>query len=48
MVNRLNHTQSPYLQQHATDPMEEEMAEAARRDAPILLSVDYAACHRCQ
>ncbi|OKJ11673.1 thioredoxin domain-containing protein [Kitasatospora sp. CB01950] len=53
MVNRLAHAQSPYLQQHATNPVdwwewgEEAMAEAARRDVPILLSVGYAACHWC-
>nr|WP_279616828.1 DUF255 domain-containing protein [Streptomyces rubellomurinus] len=54
MVNRLVHAQSPYLQQHATNPVdwwewgEEAMSEAARRDVPILLSVGYASCHWLQ
>nr|WP_246461174.1 thioredoxin domain-containing protein [Nocardia transvalensis] len=44
---------SPYLRQHADNPVHwrewdaEALAEAARRDVPILLSVGYASCHWC-
>ncbi len=44
---------SPYLLQHAHNPVHwrpwgaEALAEARRRDCPILLSVGYAACHWC-
>ncbi|GJF03385.1 thioredoxin domain-containing protein [Pseudonocardia sp. D17] len=53
MPNRLAAATSPYLLQHADNPIEwwewsdEAFAEAARRDVPILLSVGYAACHWC-
>jgi uncharacterized protein YyaL (SSP411 family) len=53
MVNRLRDSTSPYLLQHADNPVdwwpwsEEAFAEAARRDVPVLLSVGYAACHWC-
>ena len=53
MANRLAHATSPYLLQHADNPVdwwpwsEEAFAEARRRDVPILLSVGYAACHWC-
>ncbi|UYM06268.1 thioredoxin domain-containing protein [Solicola gregarius] len=53
MANRLAGSTSPYLQQHAGQPVDwwewgpEALAEAKRRDAPILLSVGYAACHWC-
>ena len=53
MANRLANATSPYLQQHAGNPVDwwewgpEAFAEARRRDAPILLSVGYAACHWC-
>lgn len=53
MANRLAHATSPYLQQHADNPVDwwpwcpEALAEAAERDVPILLSVGYAACHWC-
>ena len=53
MANRLAHATSPYLQQHAGNPVDwwewgpEAFAEAKRRDTPILLSVGYAACHWC-
>ncbi|MHA6620215.1 thioredoxin domain-containing protein [Pseudonocardia sp. DLS-67] len=53
MPNRLASATSPYLLQHATNPVDwwewsdEAFAEAARRDVPVLLSVGYAACHWC-
>ncbi|HET9255131.1 MAG TPA: thioredoxin domain-containing protein [Pseudonocardiaceae bacterium] len=53
MANRLASSTSPYLLQHADNPVdwwpwcEEAFAEAARRDVPVLLSVGYAACHWC-
>ena len=53
MANRLASATSPYLLQHAENPVDwwewgpEAFAEAKRRDAPILLSVGYAACHWC-
>ncbi len=53
MVNRLKGSMSPYLQQHAQNPVlwwpwcDEAFAEAKRRDVPILLSVGYASCRWC-
>jgi uncharacterized protein YyaL (SSP411 family) len=53
MVNRLAAATSPYLLQHADNPVDwwpwsdEAFAEARRREVPILLSVGYAACHWC-
>ncbi|MFE9847834.1 thioredoxin domain-containing protein [Streptomyces sp. NPDC005576] len=53
MVNRLAHTTSPYLLQHADNPVDwwpwspEAFEEARRRDVPVLLSVGYASCHWC-
>jgi uncharacterized protein YyaL (SSP411 family) len=53
MTNRLERETSPYLQQHAGNPVdwypwgEEALARAAREDKPILLSVGYSACHWC-
>ncbi len=53
MVNRLGDALSPYLRQHADNPVdwwpwsEEAFAEARARDVPVLLSVGYAACHWC-
>ncbi len=53
MANRLASATSPYLLQHAENPVDwwewgpEAFAEAKRRDAPIFLSVGYAACHWC-
>jgi uncharacterized protein YyaL (SSP411 family) len=53
MPNRLGTATSPYLLQHARNPIDwwewgdEAFAEARRRDVPVLLSVGYAACHWC-
>ncbi len=53
MPNRLAASTSPYLRQHADNPVDwqewgpEAFAEAERRDVPVLLSVGYAACHWC-
>lgn len=53
MSNRLASATSPYLLQHAENPVEwwpwgpEALAEARRRNVPILLSIGYAACHWC-
>ncbi|MFP5320321.1 MAG: thioredoxin domain-containing protein [Acidimicrobiia bacterium] len=52
-MNRLASESSPYLRQHADNPVhwfpwgEEARAEAERRDVPILLSIGYSACHWC-
>ncbi|ASE12107.1 thioredoxin domain-containing protein [Kocuria rhizophila] len=53
MSNRLARATSPYLLQHAENPVDwweftpEAFAEARERDVPVLLSVGYAACHWC-
>src|SRR5512135_1797723 len=53
MANRLSKETSPYLRQHAENPVdwypwgEEALAESKRTGKPILLSVGYAACHWC-
>jgi hypothetical protein len=53
MANRLKTATSPYLLQHADNPVdwwpwsEEAFAAARERDVPVLLSVGYAACHWC-
>ena len=53
MTNRLVAETSPYLLQHAGNPVdwhpwgEEALALARERDRPILLSVGYSACHWC-
>lgn len=53
MANRLQTCLSPYLQQHADNPVNwypwgPEALEAARReDKPIFLSIGYSACHWC-
>ncbi len=53
MANRLIHETSPYLVQHAHNPVDwypwgEEALEKARREQkPIFLSVGYSACHWC-
>jgi uncharacterized protein len=52
-LNRLAHETSPYLQQHARNPVDwypwgPEALEAARSlDRPIFLSIGYSACHWC-
>jgi uncharacterized protein len=51
--NRLVHSTSPYLLQHAYNPVdwspwgEEALARARAEDKPILLSIGYSACHWC-
>jgi uncharacterized protein len=51
--NRLLHESSPYLQQHAYNPVDwypwgaEALARAKEIDRPIFLSVGYSACHWC-
>ena len=53
MPNRLIHESSPYLRQHANNPVDwypwgaEALERAVREDKPILLSVGYSACHWC-
>jgi uncharacterized protein len=53
MANRLKDATSPYLLQHADNPVdwrewgEEAFAEARARGVPLLISVGYAACHWC-
>ncbi|MGV0745037.1 thioredoxin domain-containing protein [Mycolicibacterium sp. XJ870] len=53
MANQLSRSTSPYLRQHAENPVHwqewsaDALAEAAERDVPILLSIGYAACHWC-
>ena len=53
MANRLAAATSPYLLQHADNPVDwwpwspGAFAEARRRDVPVLISVGYAACHWC-
>jgi uncharacterized protein YyaL (SSP411 family) len=52
-MNRLAAETSPYLLQHANNPVDwypwgdEALARAREEDKPILLSVGYAACHWC-
>jgi hypothetical protein len=53
MPNRLAGETSPYLQQHAENPVdwypwgEDALARARAEDKPILLSIGYSACHWC-
>ncbi len=53
MPNRLINETSPYLLQHANNPVdwypwgEEALARARDEDKPILLSIGYSACHWC-
>ncbi|WP_155769412.1 thioredoxin domain-containing protein, partial [Mycobacterium asiaticum] len=52
-TNTLGRATSPYLRQHADNPVHwqqwtpQALADAAARDVPILLSIGYAACHWC-
>src|SRR5581483_1385922 len=52
-VNRLGQETSPYLLQHAHNPVDwyawgdDALGRARREDRPILLSIGYAACHWC-
>jgi uncharacterized protein YyaL (SSP411 family) len=52
-VNRLAHETSPYLLQHADNPVDwwpwstEAFDEARKRGVPVLLSVGYSSCHWC-
>ncbi|MEX2533541.1 MAG: thioredoxin domain-containing protein [Nitriliruptoraceae bacterium] len=52
-MNELQYATSPYLRQHADNPVnwvpwgDSAFAEARERDVPIFLSVGYATCHWC-
>ncbi len=52
-MNRLAGAVSPYLLQHAADPVEwrpwgdDVFVEAARRDVPVFVSIGYSTCHWC-
>lgn len=51
--NRLANARSPYLQQHADNPVdwyewgEEALAKAKQENKPLIISIGYAACHWC-
>lgn len=53
MANRLANEASPYLRQHADNPVDwypwgaEAFEKAQREDKPILLSIGYSTCHWC-
>jgi uncharacterized protein YyaL (SSP411 family) len=53
MVNQLNNSNSPYLLQHAHNPIEwymwgnEALNRAEKEEKPIFLSIGYSACHWC-
>ena len=53
VVNRLTSATSPYLLQHADNPVDwwewgsAAFEEARRRDVPLFISIGYAACHWC-
>ncbi|HXB64489.1 MAG TPA: thioredoxin domain-containing protein [Solirubrobacteraceae bacterium] len=53
MPNALAHETSPYLRQHASNPVEwlpwgpAALAAAKLRDAPLLVSIGYSSCHWC-
>ena len=53
MPNRLAHETSPYLLQHANNPVDwypwgpEALERAQREQKPIFLSIGYSACHWC-
>ncbi len=52
-LNRLANANSPYLRQHADNPVdwfqwgEEALAKARRENKPLVISIGYAACHWC-
>ena len=52
-MNHLSDETSPYLRQHADNPVEwfrwreDAFQQARERNVPILLSVGYSACHWC-
>lgn len=51
--NRLQHESSPYLKQHAYNPVawfpwgSEALEKAIREDKPIIVSIGYSSCHWC-
>lgn len=51
--NRLQNASSPYLQEHADNPVdwyewgEEALAKAKKENKPLLISIGYASCHWC-
>ena len=51
--NRLKNASSPYLQEHADNPVDwyewsdEALQKAKKEDKPLLISIGYAACHWC-
>lgn len=51
--NRLQHATSPYLQEHADNPVDwyewgdEALAKAKQENKPLLISIGYASCHWC-
>src|SRR5947209_6434441 len=53
LVNRLAGEKSPYLLQHADNPVDwypwgaEALERARQEDRPILVSIGYSACHWC-
>ena len=53
MTNRLIHEKSPYLLQHANNPVDwypwgdEAFSRAGKEDKPIFLSIGYSTCHWC-
>ena len=53
MPNQLQYEKSPYLLQHAENPVAwrpwgaAALEEARRRDMPIFLSIGYSTCHWC-
>jgi uncharacterized protein YyaL (SSP411 family) len=53
MSNRLKYESSPYLLQHAANPVdwypwgEEAFAKAMQEQKPVLVSIGYSACHWC-
>src|SRR4051795_4173281 len=53
VADRVGHAPSPYLLQHADNPVDwwewspKAFEEARERNVPVLLSIGYAACHWC-